>query len=99
MMTSSSSSWGSDEHNNNMTMQYTVIFHGGKNDNFQTKNCDIFLIFAQNIHCGWRLEPIMSTHNLWCRAKLRKIIKTIVHPSFTIKTWGEQGLNNKEMLA
>ena len=25
--------------------------------NFQTKNCDIFLIFAQNIDCGYTLEP------------------------------------------
>ena len=30
-------------------MQYTAIFHGCKNDNFQMKNCDIFLDFAQNI--------------------------------------------------
>ena len=30
-----------------------------KNDNFQMKNCDIqvFLIFAQNIDCGYTLEP------------------------------------------
>ena len=38
-------------------MQYTAIFHGLKNDNFQMKNCDIFLIFAQNIDCGYTLEP------------------------------------------
>ena len=24
---------------------------------FQVKNCDIFLIFAQNIDCGYTLEP------------------------------------------
>ena len=34
-------------------MQYTAIFHGCKNDNFQMKNSDIFLIFAQNIDCGY----------------------------------------------
>ena len=28
-----------------------------KNDNFQVKNCDIFLIFARNIDCGYTLEP------------------------------------------
>ena len=33
----------------NMPMQYTTIFHGRKNDNFQMKNYDSFLIFAQNI--------------------------------------------------
>ena len=40
-----------------MSMQYTVIFHGCKNDNFQTKNRNIFHIFAQNIDCGYTLEP------------------------------------------
>ena len=38
-------------------MQYTVIFHGCKNDYFQMKNCDIFLIFARNIDRGYTLEP------------------------------------------
>ena len=28
-----------------------------KNENFQMKNSDIFLIFAQNIDCGYTLEP------------------------------------------
>ena len=37
--------------------EYTAIFHGLKNDNFQMKNCVIFLIFAQNIDCGYALEP------------------------------------------
>ena len=33
------------------------IFHISKKDNFQMKNCDIFLIMAQNIDCGYTLEP------------------------------------------
>ena len=33
---------GSENHYNNAPKQYTVIFHGCKNDNFQVKNCDIF---------------------------------------------------------
>ena len=33
------------------------IFNGCKNDNLQMKNCDIFLIFAQNIDCAYTLEP------------------------------------------
>ena len=37
---------------------YTAIFHGCKNDNFQVKNCDIFLTFAQNIDRGYMLEPV-----------------------------------------
>ena len=36
-------------------MQYTMIFHGCKNYNFQMKNSDIFLIFAQNIDFGYTL--------------------------------------------
>ena len=41
----------------NASMQYTAIFHGCKNVNFQMKNSNIFLIFAQNIDCGYTLEP------------------------------------------
>ena len=41
----------------NTPIQYTVIFHGCKKDYFQRKNSDIFLIFAQNIDCGYKLEP------------------------------------------
>ena len=35
-------------HYTNTSMQYTAIFHGCKNVNFQMKNYNIFLIFAQN---------------------------------------------------
>ena len=45
------------KHYANMSVQYTAIFHGSKNDNFQMKIFDIFLIFAQNIDCGYTLEP------------------------------------------
>ena len=49
-----------------------------KNENFQQKIFDIFLIFDQNIDCGYTLEclvkaVLMSTHNLCFRAKIRKI--------------------------
>ena len=58
-----------------------------KNENFQQKKFDIFLIFAQNIDCGYTLElpqrgssneypheaVLMSTHNLCLGAKIRKI--------------------------
>ena len=40
-----------------MPMQYTVIFIVVKNENFQWKMFDIFLIFAQNKDCGHTLEP------------------------------------------
>ena len=45
------------DHYANMSVQYTAIFHGYKNDYFQMKNCNIFLIFALNIDCGYTLEP------------------------------------------
>ena len=38
-------------------MQYTEIFLRFKNRKFSAKNFDIFLIFAQNIDCGYTLEP------------------------------------------
>ena len=46
-----------DLHYENTPMQYTAIFHGCKTDNFQMRKCDVFLIFAQNIDCGYTLEP------------------------------------------
>ena len=36
-------------HYANTPMQYTAIFHGCKNDHFQMKIFNIFLIFALNI--------------------------------------------------
>ena len=44
-------------HYENTPMQHTAIFHGCKNDNFYLKFFDYFLIFAQNIDCGYTLEP------------------------------------------
>ena len=51
--------WGTGNiiHYDNTPIQYTVIFHGCKNDYFQMKNCDIFLIFAPNIDSEYTLEP------------------------------------------
>ena len=44
-------------HYENMPMQYIEIFKIVKNENFQWKHFDIALIFAQNIDCGYTLEP------------------------------------------
>ena len=38
-------------------IQYTENFRTVKIGNFHIKNCDNFLIFAQNIDCGYTLEP------------------------------------------
>ena len=73
-------------HYKNVPMQYIEIFKVVKNENF-----DIFLIFAQNIDCGYLLEPpakvvLTSTGlNLCFGAKIRKIGKPLHTPcSFTI---------------
>ena len=44
-------------HYANTPMQYTAIFHDCKNVNFQLNIFDYFHIFAQNIDCGYTLEP------------------------------------------
>ena len=41
----------------NLPMQYTQIYLALKVENFQLKIFDIFLRFAQNIDCGFTLEP------------------------------------------
>ena len=46
-----------DNHYENASMQYTAIFTSLKNDNFRLKSFDYFHIFAQNIDCGYALEP------------------------------------------
>ena len=54
-------------------MKSTAIFHGGNNDNFQMKNYDIFLTFAQNIDCEYTYTPHLGgsngTHNLYFEQK------------------------------
>ena len=67
-------------HYANMSVQYTPIFHGCKNDYFRMKIFDIFLIFAQNIDCGYTLEPPGSNEYpqsmFWSKNK-----KKYVYPS------------------
>ena len=59
-----------------------------KNENFQLKNPNIFPISAQNIDCGYSLEPPRQGGSNECPqsmffAEIRKIIYTPVNPSFT----------------
>ena len=59
-------------------MQYKEIFSSVKIEKNHEKNFDIFLIFAQNIDCGYTLEHLAeavltSTHNLRFGAKIRII--------------------------
>ena len=74
----------------NMSVQYTAIFHGCKNDNFQMIFFYIFLIFAQNIDCGYTLEPPQRGGSneypqsmFW--SKNKKNMYTRVNPTFYIK--------------
>ena len=74
-------------HYANTPLQYTAIFYGCKNVHFQMNFFNIFLIFAQNIDCGYTLEPpqsggsieavLTSTHNLCFGAKIRKKVYPI----------------------
>ena len=69
-------------------MQYTAIFHGCKNVNYKNFFKNIFLIFAQNIDCGYTLDPPHGSGSdeytqsmLWSKNK-----KNVypVNPSYTI---------------
>ena len=58
-------------------------------ENFQTKSSNIFHISAQNIDCGYSLEPPRRGGSneykqsvFW--TEIRKIMYTPVNPSFTI---------------
>ena len=60
-----------------------------KNENFQMKNSDIFHISAQNIDCGYSLEPPRwggsneyPQSMFW--TEIRKIMYTPVNPSFSV---------------
>ena len=60
-----------------------------KTENFQIKNSDIFHISAQNIDCGYSLEPPRrGGSNVYPQSmfssKTRKIMYTPVNPSFTV---------------
>ena len=67
-----------------------------KNENFQIKIQIFVLISAQNIDCGYSLEPPRrggsneySQSMFW--AEIRKLMYTPVNPSFTIQKWGLRG--------
>ena len=64
-------------------------FFSLKNENFQQKNVDIFLIFDQNIDCGYTLEPPRRGGSneypqsmFWSKNKKNRY--TPAYPSFAI---------------
>ena len=75
-------------HYKNLPMQYRKKF-GCKNENFHWKIFDIFLIFAQNIDCGYTLEPPRRGGSneypqsiFWSKNKKNRY--TPAYPSFSI---------------
>ena len=76
-------------HYENTPIQIYWKFYHQKKAIFQIKKSDIFHISAQNIDCGYSLEPPRrggsnEYHNLCFLAEIRKIMYTPVNPSFTI---------------
>ena len=76
-------------HYENTPIQIYRTFHLEKNESFQTKTQIFFNISAQNIDCGYSLEPPRRGGSneypqsmFW--AEIRKIMYTPVNPSFTI---------------
>ena len=76
-------------HYENMPMQYTESFKVVKNENFHQNLFDIFLIFAQNIDCGYTLEPPRRGDSneyqqsmFWSKNKTNRY--TPAYPSFAI---------------
>ena len=70
-------------------MQYIENFLALKIENFQLKKFDIFLIFAQNIDCGYMLEPprrggsnVYPQSMFWSKNKKNRY--TPAYPSFAI---------------
>ena len=64
-------------------------FFGFKNENFHRKKIDIFLIFAQNIDCGYKLEPPRRGGSNECPqsmfwSKNKENRYTPANPSFSI---------------
>ena len=77
-------------------MQYTAIFHSCNNVHFQMIFFKHFLIFTQNIDCGYTLEPPQRGGSneypqSMFQSKNKKIMYTPVNRSFTIQKWDARG--------
>ena len=81
--------WGASNHYENTPIQIYRKSHLQKLKNFWQKIDIFFLIFAQNIDCGYSLElPQRGSSNEYPQSmfweKIRKIMYTPVNPCFTI---------------
>ena len=77
----------------NMSIRYKEIFSPVKIEKFHWKNFDIYNRFAQNIDCGYMLEPPRSTQNLCFGAKIRKIGIFLQIPVFLYKCGVQGGIH------
>ena len=73
-----------------------VTIYGGKNEKFQMKKCDLFVIFAWNRDCGYTLEPPhRGGSNAYPQslflAEIRKIMYTPADPIYYLKVEFERG--------
>ena len=66
-------------------------FFGCKNENFHWKNVVIFLIFAQNIDCGFQRGGSNEYPQSMFWSKNKKNRYTPAYPSFAIQRWGSTG--------
>ena len=82
-------------HYKNMSVQYIGIFSAVKIENLsRIFFLYIFLIFGQNIDCGYTLEPthqgssneVTSSHNIYIGAKVRKIGIPLHNPVLLYKS-------------
>ena len=74
-----------NNHYENTPMQYTENFLVVKMENFTETILIFFLFLAQNIDCGYTLEPPRRSMFL---SKNKKNRYTPAYPSFTIQKWG-----------
>ena len=81
-------------------MIYSNFFFRSKIDNFQRKSFAIFLIFAQNIDCGYLAEAVLtSSQNLCFGSKIRKIGIPLQTPVFLYKSGVQGGIHFTDMFS
>ena len=78
--------------------KYTENFTTKQIENFQIKNSDVFHISAQNIDCGYSLEPPWRGGSndypqFMFLSRYKKIMYSPVNPSFTNIKVGFNGVN------
>ena len=88
-------------------MQYIEIFKVVKNEIFQKKILDIFLIFAQNIDCGYTLEPPRRGGSnkypqsmFWSKNKKNRYTSIPLHtPVLLYKSGVQRGIHYTDMFS